>query len=158
MSKKLITTSGTEFEQNMAPFAIIDDKNRAGKPLMLDAATLEEAFENASSDDRAAFKAILDFDLEGEEISVTPTTSQQIKTPSKGKNAITKATIGAVTADIDSNIVAGNIKNGVTILGVEGTYIKPEDANLIPGNIKKGVTIYGVEGTYEGEVTSGGDS
>lgn len=158
MSKKLIATSGTEFAQNMAPFAIIDDENRAGKPLMLDATTLEEAFENASSDDRAAFKELLDFDLEGEEISVTPTTSQQIKTPSKGKNAITKATIGAVTAAIDANIVAGNIKNGVTILGVEGSYVKPEDANLLPENIKAGVTIYGVEGTYTGEAVPGGDN
>ena len=30
--------------------------------------------------------------------------------------------LSAVTAAIDSNIAAGNIKSGVTILGVEGTY------------------------------------
>ena len=31
-------------------------------------------------------------------------------------------TVNAVTSAIDDNIVAGNIKSGVTILGVEGTY------------------------------------
>ena len=30
--------------------------------------------------------------------------------------------VNAVTSSIDANIVAGNIKNGVTILGVQGTY------------------------------------
>ena len=32
-------------------------------------------------------------------------------------------TIPGVTASIDSNIVSGNIKNGVQILGVNGSYI-----------------------------------
>lgn len=151
MSKKLISTEGTEFAQNCKPFAIIQDQNRFGKPLMLSAEDVEEAFNNASAADKKAFKDLLTFDLEGEEISVTPTTSEQVKTPGTGKNAITKCTVAAVTSAIDSNITAGNIKDGVTILGVTGTYVKPEDANLVPENIKSGVTIYGVEGTYTGE-------
>lgn len=145
--KKIITTQGTEFAQNLKDLALIETTDRAGKPTMISSDELNEGFSNAESD----VKALVGFDVEGEEITVTPTTSQQIKTPSQGKNAITKATINAVTAAIDANIVAGNIRDGVTILGVTGSYVKPEDANLVPENIKKGVTIYGVEGTYEAQ-------
>jgi hypothetical protein len=60
-------------------------------------------------------------ELNGETKVITPTTSQQIITPSSGKNAITQATVEAVTSSIDSNIIAGNIKKDVTILGVTGT-------------------------------------
>ena len=87
-------------------------------------------------------------------VTVTPTTSSQTIEPSSGYDGLADVTVEAVTAAIDENIVAGNIKDGVTILGVAGTYVKPEDANLVPENIKKGVTIYGVVGTYEGEAPS----
>ena len=57
-----------------------------------------------------------------EEITVTPSTSQQIIVPSEGKNAITKVTVSPVTNTIDNNIQQSNIKNNVTILGVTGSY------------------------------------
>lgn len=53
--------------------------------------------------------------------NVTPTTSAQTINPEEGE-AFNKVEVGAVTAAIDENIVAGNIKDGVTILGVTGTY------------------------------------
>lgn len=56
-----------------------------------------------------------------EDISVTPTTSEQEITATSGKT-LRKVTVAAVTAAIDDNITAGNIKDGVTILGVTGTY------------------------------------
>lgn len=56
-----------------------------------------------------------------EEKTVTATTSQQVINPTEGKT-ITKITVNAVTAAIDSNIVAGNIKKDIEILGVTGTY------------------------------------
>lgn len=55
--------------------------------------------------------------------TVTPTTSKQtIQKTSDSYYGLGKVTVNAVTAAIDANITAGNIKSGVTILGVEGTY------------------------------------
>lgn len=106
--------------------------------------------------------------------SATPTTSQQVIEPDNDKDGLSAVTVAAVTSSIDANIQAGNIKSGVTILGVQGTVnegINPTgninitdtqstdvtnyataqvvDANLTAGNIKNGVTILGVSGSYE---------
>lgn len=54
--------------------------------------------------------------------TVTPTTSEQTITADEGKDGLGTVTVNAVTAAIDENIAAGNIKSGVTILGVTGTY------------------------------------
>jgi len=87
-----------------------------------------------------------------EEKTVTlSTTDTQTIVPSTNKIGLSSVTVPAVTAAIDVNITAGNIKSGVTILGVAGSYVKPDEPNLIAGNIKHGVTIYGVEGTYTGD-------
>ena len=54
--------------------------------------------------------------------TVTPTTSQQTITADEGKDGLGTVTVNAVTAAIDNNITAANIKSGVTILGVTGSY------------------------------------
>lgn len=54
--------------------------------------------------------------------TVTPTTSQQVVSPDQGKDGLSQVTVSGVTSTIDSNIQAGNIKDGVTILGVTGSY------------------------------------
>lgn len=54
-------------------------------------------------------------------VNVTPTTSKQEIEADAGK-VLGTVTVAAVTAAIDANIVAGNIKSGVTILGVTGSY------------------------------------
>lgn len=62
--------------------------------------------------------------------SITPTTSEQEITASGDVDGFSPITVAAVTAAIDENIVAENIKSGVTILGVEGTYtgeVTPEE-------------------------------
>lgn len=59
--------------------------------------------------------------IQTEEIGIIPTTSQETILPSSGK-FLSKVIVNAVTANIDSNIKAENIKSGVTILGVVGSY------------------------------------
>lgn len=54
--------------------------------------------------------------------TVTPTTSLQTVTADEGKTGLGTVTVNAVTAAIDANITAENIKSGVTILGVTGSY------------------------------------
>ena len=96
--------------------------------------------------------------------------------PGTGNNAM-----AAVTIEKPANLAASNIKSGVTIAGIQGTYDnqKPEEtktvtlalsngdqvvnptsgkvmtkvtitkpSTLLAGNIKAGVTIAGVQGTY----------
>lgn len=53
--------------------------------------------------------------------TATPKTSSQNITPDSSYNGLSKVTVNAVTSNIDSNIKAGNIKKGVSILGVAGT-------------------------------------
>lgn len=69
--------------------------------------------------------------IQTETKSATPSTSQQTITPSNGK-FLTQVTVGAVTSSIDNNITAGNIKSGVTILGVTGTYGGGGGSTLVP--------------------------
>ena len=61
-------------------------------------------------------------ELNGQTKTVSPTTSEQTITPDSPKNGLTSVTVEAVTSSIDSNITAGNIKDGVTILGVTGNF------------------------------------
>lgn len=57
--------------------------------------------------------------------TITPSTSDQ--TIAAGKYLT-----GAQTIEGDANLVAGNIKDGVTIFGVEGTYEGASGATLVP--------------------------
>ena len=55
--------------------------------------------------------------------TITPSTSKQtVKKTSDSYYGLGTVTVNAVTAAIDDNIVAENIKSGVTILGVTGSY------------------------------------
>ena len=112
------------------------------------------------------------------QLTITPSIEQQQFIPSD--DGFSKVTVDAVTSDIDANIIASNIKKGIKILGVTGSYefftetlevdptqelqeiypnkdgfskvtIRPVnatiDANLVAGNIKKDVEILGIVGT-----------
>lgn len=56
--------------------------------------------------------------------SINPTTSAQTVTPSGNYTGFDEVTVSAVTSAIDNNISAGNIKNGVSILGVSGSVVE----------------------------------
>lgn len=66
---------------------------------------------------------------------VDPTTSEQNISADVGYDALSNVKVKAVTAAIDSNIVASNIKKDVEILGVTGTL---EEGGNFKGWIKEG--------------------
>ena len=84
---------------------------------------------------------------ETEEVTVTATTEQQVVNPTSGK-VINKVTVNAVTSAIDSNIAAGNIKSGTTILGVAGSVVElsGETANVTPTTAEQIITPTTVNG------------
>lgn len=88
-------------------------------------------------------------DINNQSKTVDAATTDVTVKPDTGYTGLSKVKVNAVTSSIDPNIAAGNIKDGVTILGVTGSYVKPDEPNLVAGNIKKGATIYGITGTFE---------
>lgn len=54
-------------------------------------------------------------------LSITPTVYQQTIEAPEGIGGYNPISVSAVTSAVDSNIVAENIKSGISILGVEGT-------------------------------------
>jgi len=150
--KTIIESKGTEFEQNLKDLAIIDTADRAGKPIMIDQEDLEEALSNTSveisgmeshtlQDSKNVTPTASSQNVEPDEgydglkkvvVAAAPvdeaitaelsTEEDVVISPSEGNVGIASVTVPRVTADIDANIIAANIKSGVTILGVEGTY------------------------------------
>jgi len=55
-------------------------------------------------------------------LNVNPTTESQHLTPTGEFNGFSEVNVSAVDASIDNNIIAGNIKSGIEILGVTGDY------------------------------------
>lgn len=69
-----------------------------------------------------------------QEKSVEVTAVGQVISPDDTYDGMSKVTIETITAAVDENITAGNIKKGVTILGVTGTYgsdVIPPDAGTL---------------------------
>lgn len=90
-------------------------------------------------------------ELKGETKTVTPSTSQQVITPTSPKNGITQVTVNAVDNTIDQNITSGNIKSGVSILGVNGSVVELQgetktvkstttSQTVLPSSGKNGIT------------------
>ena len=75
-----------------------------------------------------------------ETFDVQPTTTDQTITPTEG-SVFSGGTVRAVTSEIDNNIVPGNIKEGVSILGVAGT--------LEEGITPAGTIAINLNGTYD---------
>ena len=62
-------------------------------------------------------------------LDVTPSTSEQIFDSEQPYDGYKKVVVSAVTNEIDANIIAENIKKGVSILGVEGNFETPIQAS-----------------------------
>lgn len=67
-------------------------------------------------------------------------------------NAGTKTSNKQLDTQISATITPGTDRKTAVPIGryTTGTVYVAGDANLIPSNIKKGVTIFGVTGTYQG--------
>lgn len=63
-------------------------------------------------------------ELNGSTTTITPSTQAQTVSPTSPSNGFTSVTVPAVTASIDVNIQASNIKSGVTILGTTGNVVE----------------------------------
>lgn len=76
-----------------------------------------------------------------ESFNVQPTTAEQTITPTAG-SVFSSGTVHAVTSSIDSNIQPGNIKEGVSILGVAGTLSGGSDVFVVPPEIRFGNSTF----------------
>lgn len=81
-------------------------------------------------------------------LTITPTTQEQIVTAPSDITGYSPITVGAVTADIDPNLLAENIRAGVTILGVTGTLDGSTEAMQEIDNLLE--TLYPVGSVYIG--------
>lgn len=102
-------------------------------------------------------------------LTITPMTVQQITRPTSPYNAFEWVTVDAVDASIDANITAGNIKSGVTILGVTGNVVElngetktvtPQvyGQTLYPTAPKNGITeitVNAVTSSIDANITAG---
>ena len=75
---------------------------------------------------------------------INPSINEIDVQPDEEYEGLSRVTIYGVTSDIDSNIQAGNIKSGVTILGVNGTYegqvINNQDKTVDPSTNSQSIT------------------
>lgn len=84
-------------------------------------------------------------ELNGQTITVAPSTTEKVINPEEGYNGITQVTVEAVTNNIDINIKQENIKKDVSILGITGTLeegVDTSDANAAAANIEINKTAY----------------
>lgn len=116
--KALYTALGGNSANVAAASTIVDVLNEIAKLFSgdYDATLNAEAIDNIT-----AVASTIHPTVTYQDKTVDPSTSSQEITADSGKT-LRKVTVSAVTASIDANITAENIKSGVTILGVEGTY------------------------------------
>lgn len=69
-------------------------------------------------------------DINNQNKTATPSTSAQTIKPDKGYTGLNKVDIAAVDASIDADIIVGNIKKDVNILGVTGNLESLETVNV----------------------------
>lgn len=107
-------------------------------------AALQSKGQAVSSSDtfRSYAEKIIDItDIVAEDLTISPSTNQQIIRPTGQYNSFSSVVVNPVTASIDSNIVANNIREGVTILGVTGTMAEKENLDTELNALETQVSI-----------------
>ena len=81
-------------------------------------------------------REVITISKEEQDVVIEPRREQFDVYPDVGK-VIKKATVKAVTSDIDENIVASNIRSGVTILGVTGDFKVPQKSLTVKSSAEE---------------------
>ena len=83
--------------------------------------------------------------------TVTPTATQQVITPDEGYSGLSSVTVAGAPLDEAITVQSGteDVQHTPTGLGYKGVTVTG-DADLVAQNIKEGVEILGVTGTYAG--------
>lgn len=85
--------------------------------------------------------------------TIAPSVSQQIVTPDSGYDGFESVTVSAITPIKAAQTYTPSLQNQTIAAGqwLTGAQTIQGSANLVAGNIKNGVSIFGVTGTYNGE-------
>ena len=114
------TTEEQKFKSSKYGFDNVKVQAIKGDALDITPITKEQAFSGVY--EKVNVKAI-----ETEELTLEPSTETQNIVPTNGK-FINEVTVAGVTANIDPDIMAENIKVGKNILGINGTFTKDATA------------------------------
>ena len=105
--------------------------------------TTRNITENGTYDAPAPYtgfsQVVVDVKVTQDPLTITPTTTQQTHTAVDEYHGFSPVIVNPVTSDIDENILATNIREGVTILGVEGS-IGFEEKTINPTTTKQILT------------------
>ena len=96
----------------------------SGKPTLVTKTITANGTYAASSDNADGYSSVTVNTpvINNTTLSIIPTTTTQTLTPANPYTGYSTVNVSSVTASIDNNITAGNIKKDVSILGVTGTY------------------------------------
>lgn len=83
---------------------------------------------------------------------ITPSTSQQMVTPDSGYDGLSSVQVNAISPTKGAETFTPTTQNQTISSGrwLTGTQTIKGDANLVPDNIKSGVSIFGVAGSFSG--------
>lgn len=124
---KTITVNGSyaATSDNADGYSVVSVNVSGSSPTLVTKTITENGNYNASSDNADGYSSVsVNVEPTIEALNVSPMIVPQTFTALTGTDGFSPVNISAVTSDIDSNISAGNIKSGVSILGVNGSVVE----------------------------------
>ena len=144
---------------------VIELEERMHMPVLENLTIIPSTKEQRFKSKKDGFNEVVVEGVEGDELTIIPTTEEQIN-----EGLFDKVIVKKVTSDIDKNIRPEIIRENEEILGVVGSYkgIDTSDATVTADDILKGKTAYAnneqitgtieeYDGTYTGDASSIGE-